>query len=66
MRVSVATCDVIGASVSANTRWWLEKLAFDQLDSALENRFTCHFLRVCSTVLAAQRDVCDEWKMSIE
>ena len=62
MRVSTATCDTIGADDSANTRWWLQKLAFDQLDSALENRFSRHFLRVCSTLLAAQRDVCDEWK----
>ena len=66
VHVSIATCDVIGARVSANTRWWLKKLAFDQLDSALENRFSRYFLRVCSTSLAAQRDVCDEWKMSIE
>ena len=66
VHVSIATCDVIGARVSANTDRWLVNSAFDQLDSALENRFARHFLRVCSTLLAAQRDVCDEWRMSIE
>ena len=66
VRVSIATADVNDADDNANTRWWLVKLAFDQLDSALENRFARHFLRVCSTSLAAQRDVCDEWKTSIE
>ena len=66
VHVSDATCDVIGADDSANTVRWLVKLAFDRLDLALENRFARHFLRVCSTSLAAQRDVCDEWQMSIE
>ena len=66
VHVSIATCDVIGADDSANSGRWLEKSALDQLDSALENRFARHFLRVCSTSLASQCDVCDEWQTSIE
>ena len=43
VHVSIATCDVNGVDDNANTGRWLEKLAFDRLDSSVGNSILTPF-----------------------